>query len=78
MKLISRFTIAAIFCAACGNSIAQQMDGNKTKQVAGMLGTTGPTSRAVTSGSSDSNNVSKSLSHPPQSNRLMNRFNLFL
>lgn len=58
---ISRLMVAAIFSTLlAGDSIAQQMDSNRTKQVAAaMSGTTGPTSRAVKSGSSDSNNVSE-------------------
>ncbi|MEK6299169.1 MAG: porin [Acidobacteriota bacterium] len=61
MKLISRFIVAVIFSALlAGDSIAQQMDGNGTKQVvAAAPGTTGAASAAVKSSSSDSNNASE-------------------
>jgi len=63
VKLISRFIIAVIFLVLlAGNSVAQQIDSNKTKQIAGVVAT-GTTSAASTaaSGTSAENNKASEL-----------------
>ena len=69
VKLIGRFMIAAIFPALlAGNSVAQQMDGNKTRQaVVTATGTTGAFSTAVNGSASENNKASE----PSERERLL-------
>ncbi|HXI90110.1 MAG TPA: outer membrane beta-barrel protein, partial [Blastocatellia bacterium] len=69
MKLISRFMVAAIFSALlAGDSIAQQMDGAKTKQVvAAAPGVSGTASTAVNGSPSENNKGSE----PSERERLL-------
>jgi len=61
VKKISRFVVAVVFSAlVAGNSMAQQMAGNKTKQVAAVApGTTSAASTAVSGNASDNNKPSE-------------------
>jgi len=61
VKLISRFIVAAVFAAfLAGDSIAQQMNGNKTKQVdAASPGATGTASTSVNGSASENNKASE-------------------
>jgi hypothetical protein len=69
VKLINRFMVAVIYSALlAGNSIAQQMDGDKNKRVvAAAPGTTGAASTAVNGSASENNKASE----PSERERLL-------